>query len=94
MRNVLAATVIVLAATLPGAGLQSALAESPKGMVLCLAACAKSDKGCQDRCAPSATVSTEAKACVSTCRQRASDPDLVVELTRCVSTCLGDQATQ
>lgn len=66
---------------------QSAFAQDPKGIVICLAACAKSDKGCQDQCLPRG-LSTGAKACVETCRQRATEPDLVVEMTRCVSSCL------
>ncbi len=67
---------------------QDAFAQHPKGIVICLAACSKSDKGCQDQCLPRG-LSSGAKACVETCRQRAAEPDLVVEMTRCVSSCLG-----
>jgi hypothetical protein len=79
---------------LPMAAMWSASAQNPKGIVVCLASCAKSDKGCQDQCVPSQEVRAEARACIAACRQSASDPDLVVEMTGCVAACLGRNKTQ
>ena len=66
---------------------QNASAQHPKGIVLCVAACSKSDKACQDRCVPRGQ-RTEAKACIETCRRRAAETDLIAEMTRCVSACV------
>ena len=66
---------------------QNASAQHPKGIVLCVAACSKSDKGCQDRCVPRG-LRTEAKVCIETCRRRAAEPDLIAEMTHCVSACV------
>ena len=71
----------------------SASAQKAKGVVLCLAACSKSDKGCQDRCVP-AGVGSKGSACIEKCRRRASEPDLVAKMTRCVNVCLGEAATR
>jgi hypothetical protein len=70
------------------AGVQNAAAQEAKGVVLCLAACSKSDKACQDRCVP-ASVGSKGTACIEKCRRRASEPDLVAKMTRCVNVCLG-----
>ena len=67
---------------------QNSFAQHPKGIVHCMAFCSKSDHGCQDRCIPHGLRSDE-RACIETCRQRATGPHLFVELTRCVSACLG-----
>jgi hypothetical protein len=77
---------------LVAAGVQSASAQEAKGVVLCLAACSKSDKGCHDRCVP-AGVGSKGSACIEKCRRRASEPDLVAKMTRCVNVCLGEAAT-
>ncbi len=74
------------------AGVQNASAEEAKGVVLCLAACSKSDKACQDRCVP-ANLGTNGPACIEKCRRRASEPDLVSKMTRCVNRCLGAVTT-
>jgi hypothetical protein len=52
-----------------------------------MAGCSKSDKGCQDRCIPH-NLRSGARACIETCRQRAAEPHLVVEMSNCVSACL------
>ncbi len=80
------ALLIAVGAVSASVSVQNALAQHPKGIVLCLAACSKSDKGCQDRCVPRA-LRAEARACIETCRQSAAVPDLVAEMTRCVSAC-------
>ncbi len=86
MRAILVLTGVLFAScVLPG----PTSAQSPKGMALCLAGCAKSDKGCQDRCVPARDLGTEARACIASCRQRASEPDVVVEMTTCLSACFG-----
>ncbi|MGB7918069.1 MAG: hypothetical protein WCF79_22705, partial [Rhodomicrobium sp.] len=61
------------------AGVQNAAAQEAKGVVLCLAACSKSDKACQDRCVP-ASVGSKGTACIEKCRRRASEPDLVAKM--------------
>lgn len=91
MRYVWAAIAVLF--TQLGAGAQNAFAQEAKGVVLCLAACSKSDKGCQDRCVPSG-VGSKGTACIEKCRRRASEPDLVVKMTKCVNVCLGMAATQ
>jgi hypothetical protein len=68
-------------------GAENAFAQHAKGIVLCEAACSKFDKACQGRCLPRG-LRAEVKACIETCRQRAAEPDLIPEMTRCVSACL------
>jgi hypothetical protein len=82
---------VLLIHSLLVAGVQSASAQEAKGVVLCLAACSKSDKACQDRCIP-AGVGNKGTACIEKCRRRASEPDLVAGMTRCVNVCLGEAA--
>lgn len=53
MRYVWAAIAVLFTQLFAGAGAQNASAQEAKGVVLCLAACSKSDNGCQDRCVPS-----------------------------------------
>src|SRR5271166_2205861 len=75
--------------------IDAAFAQKPGGIALCLAACAKSDKGCQDQCVPSSTARIRSRACVEECRQQAADPDLLVKMSACIGVCLsGDAATQ
>ena len=71
-----------------------AFAQDPRGIVVCLVGCSKADKGCQDRCLPSRGMRWETKSCIETCRERASEPDLVVGMTECVNRCLGEAASQ
>jgi hypothetical protein len=73
---------------------ETAFAQDAGGIVLCIAACSKADKGCQDRCLPARGMRGETKSCIEGCRQRASEPDLVVGLTKCVNRCLGEAASQ
>jgi hypothetical protein len=88
MRCILAVPTVLVALPLLIFSAQNSFAQHPKGIVLCIAGCSKSDKGCQDRCVPS-RLKSDAKACIETCRQRAAEPDLIVEMSRCVSACLG-----
>ncbi len=92
MRYVWAAIAVLFTQLFAGAGAQNAFAQEAKGVVLCLAACSKSDKGCQDRCVP-VGVGSKGSACIEKCRRRASEPDLVAKLTQCVNLCLGAVAT-
>ncbi len=94
MRFMTGTVAVLVAFLLAGAGVQRSYAQDPKGIVLCIAGCSKSDKGCQDQCIPSRGLRSGAKACIETCRRDASEPDLVVGLTRCISLCLGGDVTQ
>jgi hypothetical protein len=87
--RVIAAVLVIH--SLLAAGVQSASAQEARGVVLCLATCSKSDKACQDRCVP-ASVGSKGTACIEKCRRRASEPDLVIKITRCVNVCLGEAA--
>ncbi len=92
MKYFRAIAAVLVSQLLVVADVQSASAQEAKGVVLCLAACSKSDKGCQDRCVPAGVGST-GTACIEKCRRRASEPDLVSKMTRCVNLCLGVAAT-
>ena len=94
MRNFIAAIAALGGLLLNVSTGDIAFAQDPKGIVVCLAACTTADKGCQDRCLPSRGMRSETKSCIEMCRQRASEPDLVVGMTRCVNRCLGEAASQ
>ena len=88
MRHVLATLAFIGVSLSLTFSAQNSFAQHPKGIVLCIAGCSKSDKGCQDRCVPHG-LGKGTKACIETCRQRASEPDLIVKMTGCVGTCVG-----
>ena len=93
MRQVLWAmsAVALLSGILP----QGAIAQHAGGIAICLAACAKSDKPCQDRCIPSRSLQDTAKACIADCRDKVVGRDFMVEMRQCIAGCLGESsATQ
>ncbi len=70
-------------------------AQHAGGIAVCLAACAKSDKPCQDRCVPMRSIGDPAKSCIADCRNQIAGPDFIVEMRRCIGGCLGEtSATQ
>ena len=71
-------------------GVHSSLAQNAKGISLCLAACSKSDKPCQDQCAASRRIHESAKACILGCRNEAGSTDLLVNMTKCIGGCLNE----
>jgi hypothetical protein len=78
-----------------GMSTQGAIAQHAGGIAICLAACAKSDKPCQDRCIPGRSLQDTAKACIADCRDKVVGRDFMVEMRQCIAGCLGESsATQ
>ncbi len=93
MRQIVAAAIGI--ALLLATEIGDAVAQHAGGIAVCLAACTKSDKPCQDRCVPARSLQDAAKACIANCRNQVTGPDFIVEMTRCISSCLGEtSATQ
>ncbi len=82
-------------ALLSAIAVQDAVAQHAGGIAICLAACAKSDKPCQDRCIPSRSLQDTAKACIAGCRDKVVGRDFMMEMRQCIAGCLGEgSATQ
>ena len=88
MRQIFAATATI--AFLLATGIGNAVAQHAGGIALCLAACAKSDKACQDRCVPARSLQDAVKACIADCRNQVTGPDFMLEMRRCIGGCLGE----
>jgi len=63
-------------------------AQDGGGIAVCLAGCAKVDMACQDRCIPASRITAPTHACITNCRRKAKDPDLLVNLKACIGHCL------
>ncbi len=93
MRKITVAAAVLLAIVVYEIG--SVSAQHAGGIAVCLAACAKSDKPCQDRCVPTRSVGDAAKSCIAGCRNQITGSDFIVEMRRCIGGCLGENtATQ
>ncbi len=88
MRKITFAAAALLVAFVYEIGCVSA--QHAGGITVCLAACAKSDKPCQDRCVPTRSIGDAAKSCIAGCRNQIAGSDFIVEMRRCIGGCLGE----